>query len=61
MFGGARATHRRALRSDLVGRLAEGERLRLGENARHEQVVVTAEPIEGLREGDQVARDELRP
>ncbi len=34
----------------LVGRLAEGQRLGLGEDVRHQQVVVRAERVERLRE-----------
>ena len=39
---------RRPVGPDLVGRLAERERLRLHEDVRHEQVVMSAERVQGL-------------
>ena len=36
---------RRPLRAHLLGRFAEGERLALGEDVRHQQVVVVAERV----------------
>ena len=44
----------------LVGGLAEGERLALREQVRHQQVVLPAERIERLGEADEVARHEPR-
>ena len=51
---------RRAFRLDLLGCLAEGQRLGLGEHIRQENVVVPAERIERLAERDEVARNEPR-
>ena len=44
-----------------LGGLAEGQRLRLGEDVGEQHVVMLAERVEGLGEGDEVARDEPRP
>ena len=49
---------RRALGLDFLGRLAEGQRLGLGEDVRQEHVVVPAQRVERLDEGDEVTRDE---
>src|SRR5262245_63858218 len=49
---------RHTLGLDLVARLAEGERLALGEYVREQQVVLLAQRIEGLGEGDEIAVDE---
>src|SRR4030095_1151895 len=49
---------RRALRLDFRRRLAEGQRLGLGEDVRHEHVVVPAERVERLAEPDEITRDE---
>ncbi len=49
---------RRALGLDLLGRLAEGQRLGLGEDVRQEHVVVPAEGVERLAERDEVTRNE---
>ena len=51
---------RRALGADLVGGLAEGQRLGLGEDVRREDVVVVAQRVEGLAEADEVDRDQPR-
>ena len=51
----------RALRAKLLGPLAEGQCLGLGEDVRHQQVVVRAQRVEGPAETDQVEWDELRP
>ena len=51
----------RPLLPDLLGRLAEGERLGLCEDVRHQQVVVVAERIERVHEADEVAGDQARP
>src|SRR5437879_8968651 len=48
----------RALSFHFVGRLAEGQRLGLGEDIGQEHVVMAAERIEWLCEGDEVAGDE---
>ena len=50
-----------AFRPHLFGRLAEGQRLGLGEDVRQEHVVVPAERIERLDKGNEIARDESRP
>src|SRR5262249_2833791 len=50
----------RALGLDLLRRLAEGERLALGEDVGDEHVVMASERIERLVKRDEVARDELR-
>ena len=50
-----------ALSEHLAVGLAERERLRLRKDVRHEQVVVASERVQGLREGDEVAWDQLRP
>src|SRR5690606_32509878 len=50
----------RPLVRDLLRRLAEGERLGLCEEVRHELVVMGAEGIEAAYEADEIARDELR-
>ena len=50
----------RALGLDLLGRLAEGQRLGLREDVGHEQIVMVAERVERLGEADEVAGDELR-
>ncbi len=50
-----------ALRLDLPGGLAEGQRLGLGEDVGEQHVVMRAERVEGAREGDEVAGDEARP
>ena len=52
---------RRALGPDLVLRLAEGQRFGLGEQVRHQQVVMAAERVQGLAETDEIARDQLGP
>ena len=52
---------RRAFGFDFFGRLAEGQRLGLGQHVRQEHVVVPAERIERLDERDEVARDQPRP
>src|SRR5215813_14097749 len=41
--------------------LAEGQRLRLGEDIGDQHVVVVAQGIQGVGEADEVARDEPRP
>src|SRR6476660_4984532 len=51
---------RRALRLDLLGCLAEGQRLGLGEHIREENIVVTAERIQRLVERYEVAGNESR-
>ena len=51
---------RRALLAHLVGRLAEGERLGLGEDVGHQQIVVLAQRVERAAEADEVAGDQLR-
>ncbi len=52
-----------ALRADLLGRLAEGEGLGLGEEVGHQQVVLgrqfLAQFADGAGEADEVGRDEL--
>ena len=48
----------RALGLDFLGRLAEGQRLGLGEDVGQQDVVVPAERIERLAEGDEVAGDQ---
>ena len=50
----------RALGLDLLGGLAEGQRLGLGEDVGHQDVVVPAERVERLAEADEVAGDEPR-
>src|SRR5262252_10143016 len=45
----------------LLGRLAEGECLRLREDVRQEYVVVSPEAIQRVDERDEVARDEMCP
>ena len=45
---------------ELLGRLAEGERLGLGKDVRHQQIVVVAQRIERMAKPDQVARDQPR-
>ena len=52
---------RRALGLDLLRRLAEGQRLGLGEDVRQQHVVVPAERVERLGERDEVAGDEPGP
>src|SRR5881628_3914135 len=52
---------RRALGLDLLGRLAERQRLSLGEDVRQEHVVMTAELVERLAKRDEVAGDEPGP
>ena len=49
---------RRALGSDLVLRLTKGKRFGLGEEVRHQYVVVAAERIQCLAEADEITRDE---
>ena len=51
----------RSLGAHLLLGLAEGERLRLREDVRHEDVVVVADRVQRLPEPDEVDRDELRP
>src|SRR5271166_1054127 len=51
----------RALGLDLLGRLAEGQRLSLGEDVRQKHVVVAAEGVKRLAERDEVTRDEPGP
>ena len=43
-----------------LGGLAEGQRLGLGEDVGHQHVVMPAERVQGLGEGDEVAGDEPR-
>ena len=50
----------RALGLHLLRRLTEGECLGLGEDVRHQQIVVTAHRVQRLCEGDEVARDQRR-
>ena len=50
---------RRAFGLDLFVRFAESQRLGLGEDVRHEHVVMAAKGIESLTESDKVARNEL--
>ena len=50
----------RAFGFDLLGRLAEGERLGLREDVRHQHVVMAAERVERFDEGDEVAGDQPR-
>ena len=47
-----------SLRLHLLGSLAEGQRLRLSEDVRQQNVVVAAQRVERLAERDEVARDE---
>src|SRR5438128_11071380 len=49
---------RRALGLDLLARLAEGQRLGLREYVRHQEIVVPAERVQRVAEGDEVTRDE---
>ena len=51
---------RRSLRLDLLRRLAEGQRLGLGEDVGQEHVVMAAQGVQRPAEGDEVARDEPR-
>jgi hypothetical protein len=51
----------RAFGLDLLGGLAEGQRLGLGEDVGHQHVVVAAERVERLAEADEVAGDERVP
>ena len=51
----------RPFRLHLLGRLAERQRLGLGEDVGQQHVVVPAERVERVAEGDEVARDQLRP
>src|ERR1700680_877676 len=51
---------RRALGFDLLRRFAESQRFGLGENVCQKHVMVVAERIKRLCEGDKVARDEPR-
>src|SRR5260370_18282744 len=48
----------RSFRLDLLGRLAESQRLGLGEDVRQKHIVVTAQGIEAFAEGDEVTWDE---
>src|SRR5204862_5914070 len=50
----------RSLLAHLLGRLAEGERLRLREDVRHQEVVMVADRVERSSEADEVRRNELR-
>ena len=50
----------RAFGLDLLGRLAERQRFGLREDVRQQHVVMPAERIERLAEGDEVARNEPR-
>src|SRR5207253_4879634 len=50
-----------ALGPDLVRRLAKGQGFGLGEDVRQQEVMVSAEPIEGLAEADEITGDELCP
>ena len=50
----------RALGLDLVGGLAEGERLGLREDVGQQHVVMVAERVESLGEADEIAGDEAR-
>ena len=52
---------RRPFGPHFLGRLAEGQRLGLGEQVGHEQVVVVAERVQRLAEPDEVAGNELCP
>ena len=52
---------RRALSFDLLGRLTEGQRFGLSEDVRQKHVMMSAERIERLVEGDEVTRDEPSP
>ena len=45
----------RSFAADLLSRLAKGERLALGEDVRQQHVVLLAQGIERLTEGDKVA------
>src|SRR3954465_1940777 len=45
---------------DLLGSLAEGQRFGLGEHIGHQYVMVPAEVVERLREGDEVAGNQVR-
>ena len=49
-----------AVRAALLGGLAEGERLGLGEEVGHELVVVVGDGVVRLAEADEVAGDEVR-
>src|SRR5262245_52293152 len=49
---------RRALSFDFLRRLAEGQRLGLGEDVRQQYVVVPAQRVERLAKGDEVTGDE---
>ena len=49
---------RRALGLHLLGRLAEGQRLGLGKDVGQEDVVVPAQGVERLGEGDEVTGNE---
>ena len=49
---------RRALGLHLLGRLAEGQRFGLGEDVGQEHVVVPAQGVERLDEGDEVTGNE---
>lgn len=48
---------RHAVFGDFFSRLAEGQRLRLCEEVRHQQIVMASERIERLDESDEVAGD----
>src|SRR4030095_4067213 len=50
-----------ALGLDLLARLAEGQRLGLREHVRQQGVVVPAERVQGVAEGDEVTGDETSP
>src|SRR4029450_4798838 len=45
----------------LLARLAESQRLGLGEHVRQQEVVLPAERVQGLGEGDEVTGDESSP
>ncbi len=51
----------RAFRRELLGGLAERQRLGLGEQVRHQEVVLLGERAQGPAEADHVAGDQLRP
>ena len=51
----------RAFRGDLLGGLAEGQRLGLGEDIGDQEVLMAAQGVQGMGEGDEIARNEPRP
>src|SRR5213078_3753385 len=50
----------RALGLDLLARLAEGQRLRLRKHVGHQHVVLATERVQGVRERDEVTRNQPR-